>query len=279
MSARLDIPPCPVSDVLALQRALGVSFVVAQVLVRRRLADPAAARAWLDAAEAHPASAFAGIQRAVDVVPGHARRGSRITVHGDYDADGVCSTAILVRTLRLLGADVDWYLPSRTEDGYGLSVATVERLAARGTGLLLTADCAITAVAEVTAARAAGMDVVVTDHHHPRADGALPDAPIVHPAVCGYPCPELCATGVAHKLAPPLLAAAGDARALADDDLDVVALATVADCVPLAGENRRLVRAGLSALAATRRPGLRALMRVARVDPGALDARAIGFRL
>ena len=279
MSARLDIPPCPVSDVLALERELGVSFVVGQVLVRRGLGDPAAARAWLDARDAHSPEAFAGIGRAVDLVLDHAGAGSRITVHGDYDADGVCSTAILVRVLRALGADVDWYLPSRTEDGYGLSAATVDRLAARGTKLLLTADCAITAVAEVAAARAAGMDVVVTDHHQPRADGALPDAPIVHPALCGYPCADLCATGVAHKLAAALLAAAGRDPALADEDLDVVALATVADCVPLHGENRRLVRDGLGALAATRRPGLRALMRVAKVDPGALDARSIGFRL
>src|ERR1700754_5051090 len=99
MSARLDIPPCPVSDVLRLQRELGVGFVVGQVLVRRGLGDPAAARAWLEAGDAHPASAFAGIGRAVEVVLGHVAQGSRITVHGDYDADGVCSTAILVRVL------------------------------------------------------------------------------------------------------------------------------------------------------------------------------------
>jgi single-stranded-DNA-specific exonuclease len=279
VSTRLDIPPCPVADVLALQRELGVSFVVGQVLVRRGLADPLAARAWLEARAAHPPSAFDGIGAAVGLVLEHAGRGSRITVHGDYDADGVCSTAILVRTLRALGADVDWYLPSRTEDGYGLSAHTVERLAARGTKLLVTADCAITAVPEVAAAKAAGMDVVVTDHHHPRADGALPAALVVHPALCGYPCPDLCATGVAHKLAAALFEAAGQDPVNADADLDVVALATVADCVPLRDENRRLVRDGLRALAATRRPGLRALMRVAKVDPSALDARSIGFRL
>jgi single-stranded-DNA-specific exonuclease len=277
--ARLHIPPCPVRDVLALQRALGVGFVVGQVLVRRGLADPAAARAWLDARDEHDPAAFAGIDRAVALVLDHAGRGSQITVHGDYDADGVCSTAILVRALRALGAHVDWYLPSRIDDGYGLGAATVERLAARGTRLLLTADCAITAVDEVALARRHGLDVVVTDHHQPRADGALPDAPIVHPGLCGYPCPDLCATGVAHKLAAALLAAAGRDPAAADEDLDLVALATVADCVPLRGENRRLVRAGLRTLAATRRPGLRALMRVAKVDPGALDARSIGFRL
>lgn len=267
------------ADVLTLQRELGVSFTVGQVLVRRGLGDPRAARAWLGALDAHDPSSFRGIAAAVELILRHVTRGTRITVHGDYDADGVCSTAILVRTLRALGADVDWYLPSRSEDGYGLAAATVERLAARGTRLLVTADCAITAVAEVALARAAGMDVVVTDHHQPRADGVLPDAPIVHPALCGYPCADLCATGVAYKLAAALHAAAGTDPALADEDLDLVAVATVADCVPLLGENRQLVRNGLGALAATQKPGLRALMRVARVDPGALDARSIGFRL
>ena len=181
--------------------------------------------------------------------------------------------------LRTLGAEVDWYLPSRIDDGYGLAAATVARLAERGTDLLVTVDCAITAVEEVAAARAAGLEVVVTDHHAPRADGRLPDAPIVHPAVGGYACAELCATAVAHKLAQALLEAAGDDPRAADEDLDLVALATVADVVPLRGENRRLVREGLRALAGTRKPGVRALMEVARVDPGLVDATAIGFRL
>ncbi|MGZ6695291.1 MAG: single-stranded-DNA-specific exonuclease RecJ, partial [Solirubrobacteraceae bacterium] len=279
MEHRLDIAPVAIADVLGLERELGVSFTMAQVLARRGLREPSAARAWLAARDRHDAAGFAGIDGAVALVLEHVRGGGRITVHGDYDVDGVCSTAILVGVLRALGADVDSYLPSRTEDGYGLNAQTVQRLAARGTKLLITVDCAITAVAEVALARAAGMDVVVTDHHAPRADGELPDAPIVHPAVCGYPCADLCAAGVAHKLAGALLAAAGRDGADADGDLDLVALATVADCVPLHGENRRLVREGLAALACTRRPGLRALMRVAQVDHGALDARAIGFRL
>ncbi|HSD78493.1 MAG TPA: single-stranded-DNA-specific exonuclease RecJ, partial [Solirubrobacteraceae bacterium] len=279
MEARLDIPPCSTAEVAALERALGVSPVVAQVLARRGLGDPAAARAFLEARDAHEPSLLHGIDAAAGLVLRHVRDGSRITVHGDYDVDGVSATAILVGVLRDLGADADWYLPSRTEDGYGLAAATVDRLAARGTRLLVTADCGVTAVGEVRRARAAGMDVVVTDHHAPRADGTLPDAPLVHPALGGYPCPDLCAAGVAHKLAAALLAAAGRDPGRADADLDLVALATVADCVPLRGENRRLVRAGLAALARTRRPGLRALLRVARADPGALDARTIGFRL
>jgi single-stranded-DNA-specific exonuclease len=273
---RLDIPPAPTASVRALERALGVSFAAAQVLVRRGLGDEDAARAWLAADERHEPSGFAGIDLAVSLVLEHVRAGSRVTVHGDYDVDGVCSTAILVRALRALGADVDWFLPSRGEDGYGLSAATVERLGERGTRLLVTVDCAITAVDEVALARARGMDVVVTDHHSVRADGALPDAPMVHPVVSGYPCADLCAAGVAYKFATALVA---DHPYSPDEDLDLVALATVADCVPLRGENRRLVREGLRALAASTKPGLRALMRVARVDPSALDARSIGFRL
>jgi len=270
---RLEVPPAPVAAVLRLERELGVSHPVAQVLVRRGLADPDAARRWLAAEEAHPPSAFAGLDEAVETVERHLGDGSRITVHGDYDVDGVCSTAVLARALRRLGATVDTFIPSRSEDGYGLSLRTVERLAARGTTLLITADCGITAVDEVAAARAAGLDVVVTDHHAPRADGRLPDAPLVHPGACGYPCPDLCAAGVAYKLATALL---GEEP---EEDLDLVALATVCDVVALQGENRRLVRAGLEALAATAKPGLRALMRVARVDPARVDARALGFRL
>jgi single-stranded-DNA-specific exonuclease len=123
------------------------------------------------------------------------------------------------------------------------------------------------------------MDVIVTDHHSPRADGALPDAPIVHPRIGGYPCPDLCAAAVAHKLAQAILQVSGEDPRMADEDLDLVALATVADVVPLLGENRRLVRQGLRKLASTRKPGLRALMDVAKVDPSTVDAGAIGFRL
>ncbi len=276
---RFEIADCPSADVARLRSELGVSGALAQVLVRRGFAEPQRARAFLAADEQHPASAFAGIERAVATVFEHVAARRRITIHGDYDVDGVCSTAILVRALRALGADVDHYLPDRMADGYGLGAETVRRLAARGTRLLISADCAITAVAEVALARELGLDVLVTDHHSPRADGALPDCPIVHPAVCGYPCAELCATAVAYKLAQALYEHAGrDVREL-ERDLDLVALATVADVVPLRGENRTLLRRGLRALATTAKPGLRALMRVARVAPGRVDERAIGFAL
>ena len=277
--ARFEIAPYEFAAAEQLSSELGVSHVLAQVLVRRGLGDPAEARRFLAAEEAHPLDSFGGLREGAGVILEHVARRSRITVHGDYDVDGITSTAILVRALRTLGADVDWYLPSRIDDGYGLALATVERLAARGTELLVTVDCAITAVEEVAAARAAGMAVVVTDHHAPRADGVLPDAPIVHPRVGGYPCPDLCAAGVAYKLAQALLAGAGEDPEAVDEDLDLVALATVADVVSLTGENRRLVRAGLRRLAGTRKPGLQALMDVARVDPSGVDEGAIGFRL
>ncbi len=276
---RFQIPPCPPEQVARLQRELGVSDPLAQVLVRRDLAEPARARAFLAADELHPHAAFAGIEAAVRTIARHLDARSTITVHGDYDVDGVCSTAVLVRALRELGADVNWFLPDRGADGYGLSAQTVRRLAARGTKLLITADCGISAAREIALATELGIDAVVSDHHAIPADGLLPDVPIVHPLVCAYPCPELCATAVAHKLALALWERRGrDCDELARD-LDLVALATIADVVPLRGENRALVRRGLPALAGTARPGLRALMEVAGIDPARINERAVAFAL
>jgi single-stranded-DNA-specific exonuclease len=286
---RFEIPACPEADADRLRRELGVSAPLAQILVRRRLGDPPAARSFLAADATHPPQAFAGIGDAAALILRHVAARNLITVHGDYDVDGICSTAILVRALRALGAEVDSYLPDRAGDGYGVSAATVRRLAARGTRLLVTVDCGITAVEEVDAARALGLDVVVSDHHAPRPDGVLPNAPIVHPAVCGYPCPHLCAAAVAHKLGQALLAAAQaegtdpghlrELRARLLDDFDLLALATIADVVPLLDENRRLVRRGLSALARTGKPGLRALMAIAGLEPQRVDERAVAFAL
>ncbi|MEA2398222.1 MAG: single-stranded-DNA-specific exonuclease [Thermoleophilaceae bacterium] len=275
-TARWSCTPYSVAAADRLAEELGLSQTVAAILVRRGFDTVDAARRFLAADERHDPFAFAGIDRACQVILGHVRRGSAIVVHGDYDVDGVCSTAILVNVLRRLGAGPDWHIPSR-EDGYGLSTATIERLAARGAGLVVTADCAVAAVEEVALARRLGLDVVVTDHHRPAQE--LPDCPIVHPVVSGYPFPDLCAAGVAHKLAQALLHSAGRDPADADADADLVGLATVADVVPLRGENRRLVRQGVRAIARTAKPGLRALMRIAAVDPGTVDEQSLGFRL
>ncbi|MDE3070534.1 MAG: single-stranded-DNA-specific exonuclease RecJ, partial [Acidobacteriota bacterium] len=268
---------CPQAHVERLRQALGVSGLLAQVLVRRGLAEPERAARFLDGEAEHDLDAFGGIDAVAEALHAHVRAGSPITVHGDYDVDGVCATALLLRALRALGADADSYIPDRAE-GYGLSLKTVERLAARGTRLLVTVDCGIAARREVAAARAAGMEVIVTDHH--AADGAAPpDAHVLHPVLSGYPCAELCGTAVAYKLALALMRRAGADRGVVEEDLDLVALATVADSVPLRGENRALVRGGLRALARTAKPGLRALMSCAGADPARIDERTVAFGL
>src|SRR5918995_224552 len=265
--------PCPRRDVTALARPLEVSETAAAVLVRRGYGDPDEARAFLAAERsAHDPLLLGDMEAACARIHAAIAAGRRICVHGDYDVDGICATALAVLVLRDLGAEVDWHLPSRFEEGYGVARETLARFAAEGCGLLLTVDCGITAVEEIAEAKAAGLQVVVTDHHQP--GDALPDCPVVATRPSEYPFPELCGTGVVFKLAQALGAAES-----AEKHLDLVALATVADVVPLLDENRALVVAGLRRLARTSKPGLRALMRAARVDPAAVDAGAIAFRL
>ncbi len=266
-----SLEPYAFAEVQALVRELELSEPVAIALVRRGHRTVDGARAFLDAAESHDPMLFDGMAEAVERIRAAIAGASRITVHGDYDADGVCSTAILVGALRSLGAECDWYIPDRMGDGYGLTAGGVERLRKRGTQLLITADCGITCRDEVALARGHGIEVVVTDHHQP--SGELPNCPIVHPEVSGYPCPDLCATGVAYKISQALRGAE------ADVDLDLVALATVADMVPLRGENRTLVRQGLEHARRGARPGLRALMAASRIEPERLDEGDLSFRL
>jgi len=266
------ISPCPRREVGALASALDVSETVASVLARRGYGDPETAKAFLEAADpGHDPLALGAVEEACAAIRGAIADGRRICVHGDYDVDGICATTLAVSVLRELGAEVDWHLPSRFDEGYGVSGETLARLVREGCGLVLTVDCGITAVDEVAEARALGLEVVVTDHHRPGE--RLPDCPIVAPRPSEYPFPELCGTGVVYKLLQAL-----GAENL-ERHLDLVALATVADVVPLVDENRFLVTAGLRRLARTNRPGLRALMRAARVDPARIDAAALGFRL
>jgi len=275
MVASWKIEPISYSDVRALTDALGVSETVASVLVRRGIADPTAAKAFLDPEGiSHDPLLLGDMVAAVERLQAAVERGERICVHGDYDVDGICATALATLTLRELGADVVWHLPSRFEEGYGVSAATVARLAEEGVKLILTVDCGITAVAEVAEARRLGVDMIVTDHHRPGE--TLPECPIVATRPSEYPFPELCGTGVVAKLAQALLGA--DHPALARH-ADLIALATIADVVPLVDENRALTTTGLRGLSRTQKPGLAALMRVAGVDPATIDATAVAFRL
>ncbi len=281
--------PYSYADARLLTEELGLSEPVAVTLVRRGYRTPEAARAFLAADESHSPSAFAGMETVVGRVRAAIEAGRRITVHGDFDVDGVCATTVMVRTLRELGADCDWFIPARLEDGYGLSEENVRRLGVRGTELLITVDCGITAVAAVALAKELGMEVLVTDHHQPQDE--LPECPILHPQVSGYPFESLCGTAVAWKLACALgegAAFSGPTQQVGPEnaapgpealDLDLVALATVADVVPLVGENRALVRKGLAEVRRAKRPGIQALLEVSKCDPERLDEGDLSFRL
>src|SRR5437870_7230088 len=269
------IRPCPHRDAAALAQELGVSEITASVLVRRGYADPAEARAFLDGEQPlHDPFALGDMRAACESIHAAIAAGKPICVHGDYDADGICATVLAVLILRELGADVSWHLPSRFDEGYGVRSETLARLSEEGCGLVLTVDCGITAAAEVAEARARGLDVIVTDHHRPGP--TLPDCPIVATRPSDYPFPELCGTGVVYKLGQALF---GVDSEIPRRHLDLVAMATIADVVPLVDENRSLATAGLRALARTQKPGLQALMKVSGVDPAAVDAGAVGFRL
>ncbi|MBD0318162.1 MAG: single-stranded-DNA-specific exonuclease RecJ, partial [Thermoleophilia bacterium] len=252
---------------------LAVSETTASVLIRRGYGDFERAQAFLAARDpAHDPFLLGDVAAACESIRAALSAGRRICVHGDYDVDGIAATALAVSVLRRIGGDVGWHLPSRFEEGYGVSGDTLARLADEGYGLVVTVDCGITATAEVAEAKARGLQVVVTDHHRPGS--LLPDCPVVAPRPSGYPFPDLCGTGVVFRL---LQALAPDTPL--DEHLDLVALATVGDVVPLLDENRALVAAGLRRLARTSRPGLRALMRTAGVDAARVDAAAIAFRL
>jgi single-stranded-DNA-specific exonuclease len=287
--------PYSYEEARELSAELELSEPVAIALVRRGYRTPEEARAFLAADEWHEPEEFAAMGAVVERVLSAVEDKRRITVHGDFDVDGVCATTILVSTLRELGAECDWLIPDRIADGYGLSPENVRKLADRGTRLILTADCGITAVAEVELAKQLGIEVVVTDHH--QAGETLPDCPILHPGLDeGYPFAELCGTAVAWKLATALRGVAGTGSpkrsagaslecfgdpvpATSHHDLDLVALATVADLVPLIGENRTLVKRGLEEVRRARRLGLRALIEAAKVEPTQLDEGDLAFKL
>jgi single-stranded-DNA-specific exonuclease len=284
--------PYDYADVRAVADGLSLSEPVAVTLVRRGYRTPDLARTFLAADESHPPSAFDSMEPIVAQVLAAIAAGQRITVHGDFDVDGVCATTIMVSTLRGLGAECDWLIPDRIGDGYGLSAPNIEKLAKRGTQLLITVDCGVTAVDEVALARQLGIETIVTDHH--QAGDTLPDCPILHPEISNYPFSSLCGTAVAWKLACALregsgMGSPGTPRDSApgdpvpdpsiDADLDLVALATVADVVPLIGENRALVKRGLAEMRRVRRTGLRALIEAAKCEPTRIDEGDLAFRL
>jgi single-stranded-DNA-specific exonuclease len=258
-----------------LSRELNLSPVVAQVLYNRGLTTPEAAHAFLTAGREQILDPLRlkDMDRAVDLIRRRIASGRPIMVYGDYDVDGVTGTTILVLALRALGATVEYYIPNRFSEGYGLNVGALEEIRARGHDFVLSVDTGVSAVKEAEAAKALGITLVISDHHEPGP--TLPDVPaLINPKRpdCTYPFKGLSGVGVAFKLALAL------ETPNAWDLLDIVTLGTIADMVPLVGENRAIVREGLAALGSTRRPGLRALMEVAGVKTP-VTATHIGFSL
>lgn len=220
--------------------------------------------------------ALRDMERAVEILS-HARdHQQKVLIHGDYDCDGICAVTLLLDGLRGVGIDADFHIPSRFDEGYGLSMQAVERCQREGFHVLVTVDCGSSSHREIEAAKAAGITVIITDHHQ------VPDPPPLAHALINpqhpddtYPFKGLCGTAVAFKV---LQALVGKAKDQPEELMDLVALATIADVVPLVGENRLLVRRGLVALAQSKRPGLRALLEVAgQPESGELDASFVGF--
>jgi single-stranded-DNA-specific exonuclease len=273
----------PEADAAALTRALGVSPLLAGLLVRRGCGTPETARTFLNAplTALHDPRQMLGMDVAVDRLRAAVGRREPVLICGDYDVDGVSGAALLVAGLRRAGCEAEYVMPRRLEHGYGLHVSIAEQAATAGVRVLVTVDHGISAYEAVALARARGMDVIICDHHLPPP--TLPPATaILNPrqAGCAYPFKDLCGVGIAFKLLQAFFGR--EAGEEMWPFLDLVALGTIADLVPLLGENRILVKHGLIQLAGTTRPGLRALADVAGVPlsaPGGLGAGRVAFGL
>jgi len=278
------VPVRAADDVLVreLSEQLNLPPLVATLLVARGHQTIDGARNFLRPRleHLHPPLAMRGMAEAVERLGRAIRSRETILVHGDYDVDGICSTTILVRTLRHLGANAVPFVPHRIRDGYDLSDAGVRAAVEAGARVLVTCDCGTTAHGPVADLRAHGIDVIISDHHLPSKPP--PDCvAVLNPRVagCDYPDKDLCAAAVAFKLAVALLEHHGASVNVALGMLDLVALATVADVAPLRGENRVLVRYGLRMMADTRNVGLRALISASGLEGKELTAGRIAFIL
>ncbi|NOX55623.1 MAG: single-stranded-DNA-specific exonuclease RecJ, partial [Planctomycetes bacterium] len=285
------IAPHDESCVRRLSAALEVPFLVAQVLVARGYTARDQARAFLMGTlmDLHEPSLLPGVEEAADLILAAVQARRRITIYGDYDVDGVTATSLLWQCLRLAGASVDYYIPDRLEEGYGLNCDALRRLHREDPNrLVVSVDCGIASTEEADFCRELGLDLIVTDHHEFGAD--LPRArALVHPRLPGgaYPFADLCGVAVAFKLAWAICQRLGDGRRASPQmreflrgAVGLVALGTVADVMPLKDENRIFVRYGLASLAQRSGLGVKALMQAAGLEPkGPLQAEDIAFAL
>ena len=262
--------------------------LIVQILYNRGVSDPEEADAFLNGVgRFSDPFRMLGVRRAVDRIRDALRAGERIVVYGDFDADGVTATALLVQALTALGGEAVPYIPHRVDEGYGLNCDALDKVAAAGARVVITVDCGIRSPEEVAYGKDLGLDMIVTDHHS--IGPVLPPAlAVINPKQPGdpYPFKDLAGVGIAFKLAQALLIAeqreplGRSAVGLEERDLlDLVALGTVADLAPLIGENRALVQRGLVELNRPRRPGIQAMLAEAGIEPGRVDATVIGFVL
>jgi len=252
------IAPCDPHSVAALERAAGIPAVVAQLLLSRGIRDPEVARQFLDPKlnGLRDPSELPGASAAAELIHDAVREKRRITIYGDYDADGMTATAIMLRCLRLLHAEVDFYIPHRIDEGYSLNDEALRKLAEQGAEVVITVDCGIASVAEARLARELGLTLVITDHH--QMAETLPDAAaVVHPGLPGanYPFTGLCGAAVAFKLAWAICQCASEGEKVSPrlrnfllQAVGLAAIGTVCDVVALVDENRILVRYGLDTL-------------------------------
>ena len=292
MSTRWKLRPFDADRVGALAREAGLSPLVAHLLLNRGVSDAGAARTFLDArlTSLHDPATLPGAADAADRIVAAVRAGRKIVIYGDYDVDGVCGTSLLWSCLKLAGAkDVDYYIPHRVEEGYGVNSEALILLAReRKAELIVTVDCGISAIPQARLAKDLGVELIITDHH--TIGPELPEAAVlVHPRLPGstYPFGDLCGCGVAFKVAWQVCKGFGDGKKASPHlrdfllkSLSYVALASVADVVPIAGENRLLVKHGLAAMAESPSFGLQALLRVSAVDPSrGINTGQIGFKI
>lgn len=277
-----QLPAPTESDTQSLARELGLPELLVRLLNGRGYVTVAAIKEFLEpsSAQLHKPDTLPDIEPATRRICTAIERGERILVCGDYDVDGVTGTALLVSVLRRLGANAISYLPHRQTEGYGFSTRAVEFARTAGVRLVITNDCGISDHDHIASCNESSIDVIVTDHHEPGP--TLPPAlAVVNPKRrdSAYPFAELAGVGVAFKLAWSLLAASNRTKKELVDLFDLVALGTIADVVPLNGENRIISRLGLSAIRHSPRPGIRALIEVAGLDPRRLSGRDVGYAL
>ncbi len=278
---RIVPPPPPADEALrrALAKEINGPLFIADLLLLRGIRDKEAARAFFlpEPPPVHDGGML-GLARAVELLRAARAAGERVAVHGDYDVDGVTGAALLYLGLRDLGFDADWILPNRFDGGYGLTRRTLDQLAERGARWVVSVDTGVSAVEETEYARSLGLRVIITDHH--QAPPVLPDAEaIINPNQpgCPYPNKGISGCGVAYRLLEALHAA--DGKPAPEQHLDLLALGSLADSVPVHGENRGLVRAGLRRMASSANVGLRVLLERTGVDPSTLTSSEILFRV